>query len=372
MSAPLTILHLTHEGHGAGSSISIALLAREQARAGHRVVVGCPPGTWLEKLVRDRGAAAYAPIDFSTSTVAAFEIERLTVLLKVDVVNAHSSRDRAACRKLRFARRLRAALVMTRRGMPMSSLVSGVLSGLAADRTIAVSHPVARALVHRGTPPWRISVVHNAVDLSRVDRVPSAEERFEVDALLYSRDALVATQPVIGVVSRRKDHDVLLRALEFVKTPVTLCCVGFQPDGYLTRLPSPAAHRVVWVPFHDDVRAFYDRFDIVVLPSRHEGMSQGLLEAMAIGKPVVATDGGGNRDLIDTGVHGLLVPPRDAAALGAALQRMLDDRALRADVAAAGRRRVRGEFTIERTLEGTDAVYRTALGRRGSRGRGTR
>src|SRR5205085_10173640 len=113
---PLTILHLTHEGHGAGSSISIALLAREQARAGHRVVVGCPPGTWLEKLVRDKGGAAFAPVDFSTTTVAGFEIERLAVMLKVDVVNAHSSKDRAACRRLRFAKRLKPALVMTRRG----------------------------------------------------------------------------------------------------------------------------------------------------------------------------------------------------------------------------------------------------------------
>jgi glycosyltransferase involved in cell wall biosynthesis len=361
VNAPLTILHLTHEGHGAGSSISIALLAREQARAGHKVVVGCPPGTWLEKLVRDQRAAAFAPIDFITTTVAAFEIERLVLLLKVDVVNAHSSKDRAACRRLRFGRRLKVALVMTRRGMPMSTLVSGIASGLAADRTIAVSRPVARALAHRGTPPWRISVVHNAVDLARVDRDVTDAERAHVDEILYSPDALVATQPVVGVMSRRKDHDVLLRALAFVKTPVTLCAVGFQPDGYLQRVPSADRHRVVWVPFHDDVRAFYDRFDVVVLPSRHEGMSQGLLEALAIGKPVVATYGGGNTDLIDDGVHGLLVPPRDAESLGAAIQRLLDDRALRQGLGAAGRKRVRSEFTIERTLAGTQAAYDAAL-----------
>lgn len=364
MSAPLTILHLTHEGHGAGSSISIALLARAQARAGHRVIVGCPPGTWLEKLVRDGGGAAFAPVDFATTTVAAFEIERLSVMLKVNVVNAHSSRDRAACRKLRLQRRLAPALVMTRRGMPMSSLASAVASGLAADRTIAVSRPVARALVRRGTPPWRIRVVHNAVDLSRVDRPVTDEERFEVDALLHSQDALVATQPVVGVMSRRKDHDVLLRALQYVTTPITLCCVGFQPDGFLSRLGSPDRHRVVWVPFHDEVRAFYDRFDVVVLPSRHEGMSQGLLEAMAIGKPVVATRGGGNTDLIDDGVHGLLVTPRDPRTLGLAIQRLLDDRDLRFDLSAAAQKRVRAEFTIDRTAAATEAVYREALARR--------
>ena len=364
MSAPLTILHLTHEGHGAGSSISIALLARAQAAAGHRVIVGCPPGTWLENLVRTKGGAAFAPIGFASITLASMEIERLVWILNVDLVNAHSSKDRAACRRLRFARRLPSALVMTRRGMPMSTLVSGVASGIAADRTIAVSRPVARALVRRGTPPWRISVVHNAVDLSRVDRDVTDAERAEVDRWL------TADRPplTVGVVSRRKDHDVLLRALAFVTTPVTLCCVGFQPDRFdeLTGLRPPASggHTVIWVPFQDDVRAFYDRFDVVVLPSRHEGMSQGLLEAMALGRAVVATSGGGNPDLIVPGEHGLLVKPRDPESLGRALQALLDDPALRARLGAAARERVRTAFTIERTMAGTDATYRAALARR--------
>ena len=361
MSAPLTILHLTHEGHGAGSSISIALLARAQAEAGHRVVVGCPPGTWLEGLVRGKGGAAFAPIHFGSITVAAMEIERLVWILNVDLVNAHSSKDRAACRRLRFGRRLPSPLVMTRRGMPMSSVVSGLASGFAADRVIAVSRPVARALVRRGTPPWKVSVVHNAVDLERVDREVSPAERAEVERLLTDdRPPLT-----VGVVSRRKDHDVLLRALEFVTTPITLCCVGFQPDRYLAGMPT-GHHRVIWVAFHDDVRAFYDRFDVVVLPSRHEGLSQGLLEAMALGRAVIASRGGGNTDLIRDGVEGLLVRPRDPESLGRAIQKLLDQPDLRGRLGGAARDRVRTQFTIDRTLEGTETVYRAALQRRPS------
>jgi glycosyltransferase involved in cell wall biosynthesis len=369
VSAPLTILHLTHEGHGAGSSISIALLARAQAAAGHRVVVGCPPGTWLEGRIRDDGGAAFAPIGFADTALAADEIERLTWVLKIDLVNAHSSKDRSATRRLRFQRRLFPALVMTRRGMPMSTLASGIMSGFAADRTIAVSRPVARALIARGTPPWRISVVNNAVDLARVDRPVGDEERFRVSALIDRPASVQSPQspqerPVIGVVSRQKDHDTLLKALEFVTTPVTLCAVGFFPDQYLSSLKPPALHRVVWVPFQDDVRAFYDRFDVVALPTRSEGMSQSLLEAMALGKPVVTTARGGNTDLVQDGVNGLLVPPRDPRSLGTAIQRLLADPALRARVGAAARRRVREDFTIQRTLEQTDAVYRAALARR--------
>ena len=100
------------------------------------------------------------------------------------------------------------------------------------------------------------------------------------------------------------------------------------------------------------------------MPTRHEGLSQGLLEAMALGKAVVTTRSGGNTDLIEDGVHGLLVPPRDARALAAALDRLLGDAALRQRLGAAARRRAREEFTIAKTAAGTEDVYREALARR--------
>lgn len=358
MSAPLTILHLTHEGRGAGSSISIALLARAQAEAGHRVIVGCPGRTYLADLVRIAGVE-HVPLAFTPGDDSLAELARLARESRVDVVNAHSSRDRAACRRLRLAWRLPGALVMTRRGMPMSTPISALLSGFAADRTIAVSRPVARSLVRRGTPPWRVCVVHNAVDLPRIDRAVTPHDAARVRAMIAADD-----RPVIGVVARRKDHDTLLRAMHQVKTPAALCVVGFAPDPSLARLGVPERHRVVWVEFQADVRPFYDAFDVVTLPGRHEGLSQGLLEAMALGKPVVAVRAGGNTDVVEHGVHGLLVRRRDPLALGAAIQRLLDDVALRSRLGASARVRVRTEFTIERTARDTEAVYRAAIARR--------
>ncbi len=357
MSAPLTILHLTNEGHGAGSSISIALLAREQAAAGHRVLVGCPDRTYLAGLVRASGAEL-VPIAFVPGDDSRAEVDKLARSARVDVVNAHSSRDRAACRRLRFAGRLPGALVMTRRGMPMSTPISAVLSGFAADRTIAVSRPVARSLVRRGTPPWRVCVVHNAVDLSRIDRAVTGQELERVRAMIAADG-----RPVIGVVARRKDHDTLLMALRYVRTPAALCIVGFAPDPALEGLDVPGRHRVAWVNFQAEVRPFYDAFDVVTLPGRNEGLSQGLLEAMALGKPVVATRAGGNTDVVEHGVHGLLVRPRDPRALGAALQRLLEDATLCQRLGEAARRLAREAFTIERTVQGTEAVYRAAIAR---------
>jgi glycosyltransferase involved in cell wall biosynthesis len=368
VSDRLTILHLTHEGRGAGSSISIALLAREQAARGHRVLVGCPAGSYLA--ARVGAAVEHVPLAFEAGDGSTRALEQLARRTRADVVNAHSSRDRAACRRLRFAGRLPGALVMTRRGMPMSTPLSAVLSGFAADRTIAVSRPVARALVRRGTPPWRVAVVPNAVDLARIEGAVSEAARRR------ARELLGSGGPVIGVVSRRKDHETLLRALRWVTTPVTLCLIGFEPDAALRQLwpavsrrPS-AEQRIVWLPFQDDVRPFYDRFDVAVMPGRHEGLSQGLLEAMALGKAVVAVRAGGNTDVVTDGVDGLLVPPRDPRALGAALQRLLESGELRRRLGGAAGQRARHGFTVERTVTGTEAVYRAAIARRNGQARG--
>jgi len=368
VSDRLTVLHLTHEGHGAGSSISIALLARSQCDAGHKVLIGCPADSWLERVLAPRGVE-FVAIDFQSITTASLLIEKVVVLGHVNVINAHSSRDRAAVRRLRLWRGLKAAVVMTRRGMPMSTPLSAVINGFVADRMIAVSRPVKRALVLRGTPWWKVDVVPNAVDLERVDRVVTERQRDAVRTSLReaSRRQPTAARPaapgelVIGVVARRKDHDTLVESLSYLTTPVTVCMIGFGAMSW--ELPADNPHRVVALPFQDDPRPFYDVIDIVTLPTRHEGLSQGLMEAMALGKPIVTTRSGGNTDLIEHEVHGLLVPPRDPRALGAALQRLIDDPVLRERLGAAANRRVRAEFTIERTMSGTEAAYRTALAR---------
>ena len=95
-----------------------------------------------------------------------------------------------------------------------------------------------------------------------------------------------------------------------------------------------------------------------------EGMSQALLEAMALGLPVVASAAGGNLDMVRSGETGLLLPPLDLAAWAAALERLLGDAGFAQRLAQAGRALVRREFTLERTAERTEAVYREALARR--------
>jgi glycosyltransferase involved in cell wall biosynthesis len=172
-------------------------------------------------------------------------------------------------------------------------------------------------------------------------------------------------RPTVGVVARRKDQDVLLRALAAVERPVTVALVGVVADAELRALAGAVPqHGVRCVPFRPDVLAFYRLFDVVVLPSRAEGLSQALLEAMALGLPVVASRAGGNPDLISHGRDGWLVPPRDGAAFAAALERLLGDPELRHALGARARWTARQRFSLARTAALTDAVYGVALARR--------
>ena len=356
----LTILHLTHQGDGAGSTISIAALAAAQQGAGHRVLVGCRAESVLAAMAHAAGREV-VPLVFDRPAALARRIVRLVQHERVDVVNSHSARDRAACRLARLAGRLGAALVATRRQMPRSLPVSVLLNGFAADRTIAVSRPVARALVRRGAPPWRMSVVPNGVDLSRIDREVSGAAIDTARCLAGWRP----WRPTVGVVARRKDQDVLLRALAAVERPVAVALVGVEPDRELRDLAAAAPrHGVRCIPFRPDVLAFYRLFDVAVLPSRGEGLSQALLEAMALGLPVIASRAGGNPDLVSHDADGWLVPPRDHAAFAGALTRLLDDPDLRRRLGERARTTARERFSLARTAMLTEAAYRVALARR--------
>src|SRR6266436_1772273 len=359
--ARLTILQLTHQGEGAGSTQSIFSLSRELARRGHRVLVGCPADTLLARGVAASPPLEYIPLDFSSLPGVANQLAGVIADETVDVVNSHATGDRRALTWLRWRGRLKQPFVVTRRTMPLTLPPELIAVGLTADRTIAVSAAVARALRRRLHPGRRLRVVPNGIDLARVEAEPSHEELAAARATLGD-----SGRPVVAVVARRKDQQILLRALPALERPVTVAFVGIRPDDELSRAQAavPARHRVVFVPFTERPLAFYRFAMIAALPSRIEGLSQALLEAMALGVPVIASAAGGNAELVNPGETGLLVPPLDPAAWTRALDRMLGDDAFRTRVARAGQTLARSEFTMSRTADRTEVVYREAIASR--------
>src|SRR6266513_2671575 len=151
---PLTILQLTHQGGASGSTVAVANLSRLLARRGHRVLIGCRPGTMLADRAREAGLEL-VPLDFRRLGPLAAALGEVIARERVDVANSNATRDRRALTWLRWRRRLPVPFVVTRHTMPLTSPAELIAVGLSADRTIAVSPAVALALRRRLHPRAR-------------------------------------------------------------------------------------------------------------------------------------------------------------------------------------------------------------------------
>lgn len=120
------------------------------------------------------------------------------------------------------------------------------------------------------------------------------------------------------------------------------------------------SHRVIFTGERNDIPQLLQEIDLSVLPSLSEGLSNSLLEAMAAGLPVVATNVAGNPEVVQDGQTGLIVPARSGAALSRAMIRILESRALAQRFGEAGYKRVKNHFSLTATVRRTEDLY-TAL-----------
>jgi len=182
--------------------------------------------------------------------------------------------------------------------------------------------------------------------------------------------------PIVGTVARlapKKGQVDLIEAAALVvrrRPDVTFVLAG---DGELRGDLSAQAKslglngHVRFLGAVDDPIPLLGRMDIFTLPSHMEGMSNAMLEAMAAGRPIVATGVGGNSEVVVPGETGLLVPPRDPARLAEAILALVNDPKRAAAMGAAGRARVRAEYSVETMVKRLEDLYRELLARKAAR-----
>jgi glycosyltransferase involved in cell wall biosynthesis len=199
-----------------------------------------------------------------------------------------------------------------------------------AERIITVSRAFARQLGHMGVPEGRINVLHNAIDAAWGERAAEPELR----AATRSRLGIATGENValiVGRLSREKRHVVSIQAAERLKammpdTVLRLILVGDGPERTSIERMAVSlgvSDRVILVGHQDDVTPYYAAADLAVISSDTEGSPNALLEAMAAGKPVVATAVGGIPEIVTHEDTALLVPPGDPGKLAEAMARVL-------------------------------------------------
>ncbi|HET7275853.1 MAG TPA: glycosyltransferase family 4 protein [Longimicrobiaceae bacterium] len=355
------LLLTTWQDFGAGSIQSVQYLAQGLLARGHDLRVACPADGVLGVRLRENGVPV-VPFDFAKgwSLRTARKLAEVIREHDIELVDAQESRDRKAAVLARLVLRTRNRLVITRRQMTASFPLQNALYSAAADRIIAISQGVADDLARHGMSARKISVVHTGLDPARV---AGAVSEAEVQTL---RDemGLDPALPTVGVVARRKDQETLLRAVGELARPLNILFVGIEKDASLAALEPalPTGTRVAYTGFRERVLPFYSLLDVMVLTTIREGLSQAILESMALGVPVISAAVGGTPEVVSPEVNGLLYPPSDHHALADHLRRLLDDPALQATFVQGGRATVSGPFHADSLAAGTEAVYRELIG----------
>ncbi len=233
-----------------------------------------------------------------------------------------------------------------------------------ADLVIAVSHDLERTLTGalHIRPPVR--VLHNGIDGARLARAAADGARVRRELGIGDREFVIGTAVVL---SEQKGVRYLLDAAATVLADDPAVRFVIAGDGPLRGELVASAEargfgdRVLFPGYRNDVPDLISAFDVYALPSLWEGLPLALLEALALETPIVATTVGGNPEIVEDGVNGFLVPPRDPVALADALRRLRADHDLRR-IGTANRAKFDREFRVEVMVERHQALYADLVG----------
>lgn len=352
----------------AGMETVAARLAISLSERGHGVAVACieESGPLAADLVAAGVAVDVVPAPGLSANLRAPALVAWLAARRSDIVHTHSGAWLKGARAARAAHI--PAVVHTVHGLlDREPWYANILKRRAAACTsavVTVSDPLRSYLLQSARlTPSKVRTIPNGVDtlafspevtVTRAQLVPGADGRV-----------------VVGCVARFepvKNHELLLRAFRDahrVRAELLLVLVG---DGTLRGAAETLArslgiaHAVHFAGDERDTARWYRCFDILVLASRAEGASMSILEAMASGCAVIATDVGGNRALLgDGGAAGLLVPSEDPAALAAAIVQVGSSPGMPARLGSAARNRVVQFYSHHAMVERYEALYREVL-----------
>ncbi|HEX5823662.1 MAG TPA: glycosyltransferase [Candidatus Limnocylindrales bacterium] len=350
--------------NGGAQEHLFSLLSRLDRTRYEASVVALSAGSAVRKL--DRAGFDVTVIDDPDDADAIRAVTAHLALIRPDVIHTHMYRADVVGTK--------AALALGETGHRRPYVVSTVHSSRvrsaedrdlirqltpSMDQLIAVSKSIERKIAdeHRTGAPVRL--IYNGVDLQRYDHQ-------EPCCTLHEEYGMEAGSQIVGVVARlepEKGHQTLIEAWPHVLRRVPSAYLLIVGEGsrrdFLEQWAAAhkVGHRVIFTGRRDDIPAVTAALDVAVLPSWREAQGLSILEAMALSRPVVASDVGGIPEMVEDGVTGLLVEHDNPVALAAAIVRLLTDHAFADTIARAGHDLVHDRFCIELMVKSVEQIY---------------
>jgi L-malate glycosyltransferase len=364
----MRILQISSARTYGGGERHVVDLCRGLQERGHDVFASLrPTADWIRRLdFLPPDNLFKVSIRNSFGVLSAIRIADFVRENKIDIIHAHVARDYIPASIASMSAR-NAKLVITRHVMfPLKPFNRFALKNV--ERAIAVSDAVLPELVKIFSAE-KVCVIPNGTYIPPDDRDAGRKMRKE----FREQYSLPQDAPVIGTLGELKalkgQHDLILAAAAVAKEIPACRFVVVGRDNtdrgeYRDQLKREAAElgiadKFVWLEWLEDTAPFHSAIDVFVSPSHSESFGLAILEAMAYGKPIVATETDGARHLIAN--CGCLVPIGDPAALASALIRVVRDPELCADHGAKARSVAETDFSLDRMIAQTESLYEEVL-----------
>ena len=348
----LTILHIDFEKTWRGGQQQLFWLVEGLEKRGHRNFVLCQPKSALSTKLQKN--FFNIKMFFEFDPVAIYKSARIIDKIRPDIVHLHSAHAHTIG--------LLASKISSHKPKTVSSRrvdfhIKSLWKYKSVERIIAISDGVKKVLLEDGISDEKISVVHSGVDLSRSENV--------CGDYLYDELKIDKNDNVVGVVASLAPHKDLKNFLQAAaiikkKLPNTkFLIVGegkLKSDLIQFTDKFKISDSVIFTGFRTDVPQLLSIFDVFVLSSYLEGLCTSVIDAMASGISVVATNVGGVGELVDDGVNGFLVPPRNPEILAEKTIKILTDKNLQQKFSQNSKIKAKN-FSKEKMVEGTEKVY---------------
>lgn len=350
-----SFLFLDTERVWRGGQDQLYTLLQGLRRRGHRVDLICHPGSLLEERARDLDVVVHpVAVRSEVGCLAFWRILRIARSVRPEIVAFNTPRPILIGNLASRFAGARARIIYRRVNFPLKdNAVTRFKYRWGIDRIIAISESIQHQLERAGVPSERIALVYEGIDPGpRPDRDAQARRAPGGPTVIGS----------IAHLSAEKGHEYLVEAaarIAGVRERMRFVIVG---DGECRprleeRVRALGLEQAFqFTGFQSRIAELLGSFDVFVLPSLSEGLSSAILSAMAAGLPVVATAVGGIPELVHDEIHGLLVPPADAAALARAIERLAEHPDDARRMGDAGRRRMEQSFTLDRKIQETERI----------------
>jgi len=368
----MVVLHLTESSGWSGGTAQLLALAEGLRERGFESLVGSPPESEVRRRAQAQGIAhvPFAPFQ-DYDLLSAWRLARLCRQMRPDIVHAHHPRAHAVALAASYLLGAGPRLVVTRRvSFPIARNPFGRIKYLSSrvSAFIAVAGSIREELRKAGVPEGRIRVIHSGTDLSTFKPTPPSQR-------ILRELALPDDVPVVGKIanfSPWKGQEIFLKAAALLKgrgVAAVFVLAGRGTEGGEVRAMAEALglgpEDVRLLGFRMDVAELLSVFTLSVNSAvAGEGIPGTLREAMAMQIPVIASDAGGNPELVRPGETGELFARADPRALADRMELLLRDRERSHRLAAQGRRLVLREFSLEAMVDKTLELYRSLLGKR--------